>query len=624
MFVTPKHRLLSVTTPLGPEAFLLTGFSGREELSQGFRYELEMLSDREAAEARDLVGQPIAWCVRAPGAEPRWFHGVVSRLSAGAREVRELRTYRAVVVPHLWYHGRTVRRRVFENHNVPEIVEAVFGIAGQTGHTWALSGSYAPRPLCVQYGESDLQFARRLLEEERIVFFYQHEEERHTLVLADDSLTAESGPGREVVYDPAVAASDHVATWEHRFDSPEADGQDAVSEAVNGSGRCAAFTPGDTFTLRGHDCTGENGTYLLVAVEHAAQDVSLTPHGGGREYANTFTCVPVSVPFRPARVVPRPSARGTLLAEVVEAPGDATPRVRVRFADEGPDRWEDGSCWARVAGAEGEPPPAGREVLVGFVGGDPDRPVLVGGGAAADTGKPLRGGLADDSGNEFLFVADEGRSEVRLHAGKDCRREVENDDAVFVGRDQSVEVRNHRRQTIKEGDETIRLEKGNRTVTLDGGDETIRLEKGSRTLVVDGTDRHQVRRGDRVLEVEAGNALERVQSGNREVHVEKGDDSLQVGQGKRVVVLEVGDDVLTVKAGSQTTRVDLGRSTTEAAQGIELRVGPSRISIEPTGIVIEGLAVKVRGHAHTEVAGLMTQVGADAVLEVKGGATLVG
>jgi type VI secretion system secreted protein VgrG len=108
------------------------------------------------------------------------------------------------------------------------------------------------------------------------------------------------------------------------------------------------------------------------------------------------------------------------------------------------------------------------------------------------------------------------------------------------------------------------------------------------------------------------------------VRVEKGNDSLQMGQGKRVVLLEMGDDVLSIRAGNQTTKLDLGRSTTEAVQGIELRVGPNRILIEPTGIVIEGLVVKVRGHACTEVAGLMTQVGADAVLEVKGGATLVG
>src|SRR5579883_1884691 len=96
-------RLLRLTTPLGAEAVLLTAFSGREEISRGFRYELEMLSEQPPAALRELVGQAIGWSVQLPGGPPRWFHGVVSRIAIGAVGVRELRSYRAVVVPALWY-----------------------------------------------------------------------------------------------------------------------------------------------------------------------------------------------------------------------------------------------------------------------------------------------------------------------------------------------------------------------------------------------------------------------------------------------------------------------------------------------------------------------------------------
>ena len=627
MVVTPQHRLLSVTTPLGPDAFLLTAFSGKEEISSGFRYELEMLSDRAGAAARELVGQGISWNVRLPGAEPRWFHGIVSQLVAGPREVRDLRTYRAVVVPQLWYLGQTARCRITEDQNVPEIVEAVFGRLGQTDHSWAIGASYPPRPLCIQYRETDLQFSARLLSEEGIFFFFQHEDGRHTLVLADGALTSEVGPGEEVSYNPAALGVDHVSSWERRFTGPAATGDEAPAELVNGSGRCPRFSPGDSFTLAGHDSAEENGSYLLLAVEHAARDSSFTAQGGGREYANTFTCIPAATPFHPARVSTRPPVRGARLAEVVEPPGgeqNETRRVRVRFSGDGPNRWEDdASSWVRVAGAGDALPAVGQEVLVEFLEGDPDQPVIVGGGAH-DSGSPGRGSLADENGNEFRFVSEDGRQEVLLQAGRDCRRVVAHDDTVTVGGDQSLAVSNHRTQTIQNGNETIRLEKGHRSVTLDEGDQTIRLEKGSRTLVVGGDDRQQVRTGNHVLVLDSGHEVLRVQSGNRDIRIEKGDDVLHLHQGKRVVELAVGDDVLTIKTGNQTTRLELGRSITESTQGIELRVGPSRISIEPTGITIEGLVVKVRGHAQTEVNGLMTQVGADGVLEVKGGATVVG
>ena len=96
----PARRLLSVTTPLGPDAFLLIGFSGKESLSRLFQFELELLSEQDAAGAA-LVGGPISWAVHSPGRPPRFFHGVVRRFAAG-REVGAYRTYRAAVVPWVW------------------------------------------------------------------------------------------------------------------------------------------------------------------------------------------------------------------------------------------------------------------------------------------------------------------------------------------------------------------------------------------------------------------------------------------------------------------------------------------------------------------------------------------
>ncbi len=111
-----QHRLLSVTTPLGPDAFLLTGFSGREGLSRLFRFELELLSEQDAAVGA-LVGGPISWAVHSPGRPPRFFHGVVRRFTSAGREVGAFRTYRAVVVPWVWALTRGAECRAFRRPN---------------------------------------------------------------------------------------------------------------------------------------------------------------------------------------------------------------------------------------------------------------------------------------------------------------------------------------------------------------------------------------------------------------------------------------------------------------------------------------------------------------------------
>ena len=76
--------------------------------------------------------------------------------------------------------------------------------------------------------------------------------------------------------------------------------------------------------------------------------------------------------------------------------------------------------------------------------------------------------------------------------------------------------------------------------------------------------------------------------------------------------------------GNQTTKLDLGASSTEAMQSIELKVGQNSIKIDQMGVTIKGMMVKVEGQVQTEVKGLMIQVSGDAMIQVKGGITMIG
>ncbi len=270
--------------------------------------------------------------------------------------------------------------------------------------------------------------------------------------------------------------------------------------------------------------------------------------------------------------------------------------MAVRFLWGRERRAEKEPCWIRVAkggrdsGDMAFQPRAGQEILVDFLDGDPDRPLLA--ARQLQAGPPV--------------VPIEPAEDAIVPADMDRRAEVLNDDELKVGNDQTIEVRNHRNIVVKEGGETTAI------------------EKGDRTAVVSGDDRCHVKKGDREVVVESGHDIHVVQVGRREVVVGTGDDTHRIGKGDRTVVIEGGDDALTIKRGDRHIRLDLGRSVTEAAEAIELRVGPSVIKLEPSGVTIQGMAVTIEGHAQAEVKGLMTTVGADGVLTVQGGATVIG
>ena len=85
----------------------------------------------------------------------------------------------------------------------------------------------------------------------------------------------------------------------------------------------------------------------------------------------------------------------------------------------------------------------------------------------------------------------------------------------------------------------------------------------------------------------------------------------------------MGNDSLAIKMGNQTTKLDLGQSSTEAMQSIELKVGSNSVKIDQMGVTIKGMMISIQGQVQTEVKGLMTTVSGDAMLTVKGGITMI-
>ena len=392
-----------------------------------------------------------------------------------------------------------------------------------------------------------------------------------------------------------------------------------------GSGSCQHFTAGHKFTLDKH--FDADGDYVLTQVEHASDisDAYASGNATPLNYQNSFRCIPAALPYRPARDTPRPRVEGAQTAVVVgpqgqEIAADKYGRVKVQFFWDREGQKDTGSsCWVRVASPwAGKQwgavhiPRVGQEVVVAFLDGDPDQPIIVGSVYNAENMPPYtlpdnvtQSGLKSrssaqgtaDNYNELRFEDKKGSEEILFHAERDFNRVVENNDTLTVGSSDS--------QTCPDGSQTIVIYK-DRTETVKTGNEAVTIEQGNRTVAVkQGDDTHTVTKGNRVVEVDTG------------------DDTHTIKTGNRTVTINTGNDSLSIKAGNRTTKIDAGSSSTEAMQSIELKVGANSITIDQTGITLKGIKISIEGEAMVEIKAAMVQVNASGVLTLKGGMTLI-
>src|SRR5262245_12078828 len=148
---TQANRPLAVSTPAGADKLLLVGFTGREAISQLYVFHLELLAENATpVQFEKMLGQDIEIRLTLPGGQQRFFNGICSRVSQGARDT-VFTSYRMEVVPELWLLTRNAQSRIFQHKNVPDILKAVLeGLNFEV----QLAGTFEPREYCVQYRET--------------------------------------------------------------------------------------------------------------------------------------------------------------------------------------------------------------------------------------------------------------------------------------------------------------------------------------------------------------------------------------------------------------------------------------------------------------------------------------
>lgn len=183
---TQADRPLALRTPLGEDRLLLRRLEGETALGRPFRITLDLLAPRPADIPFDKVlGQTARVRMRMPGGKDRYFHGVIDRLAQTGGDA-EFAYFQADLVPPLALLDLTVRSRPFSNLSTPRILKAVLAHPLlRCEFKWIDESIYAPRAFCVQYEESDLAFAQRLMEDEGIFYFFEHGENETKLIVTD-------------------------------------------------------------------------------------------------------------------------------------------------------------------------------------------------------------------------------------------------------------------------------------------------------------------------------------------------------------------------------------------------------------------------------------------------------
>ncbi|WP_237932232.1 type VI secretion system Vgr family protein [Buttiauxella sp. S19-1] len=621
------------------ETMLLVSLEGKEALSTPFVYELSSLTKKSEDALKQWHGKSVS-CRIGDGSDDlpqRVLHGIVTRIRYRQRTPEEAECI-FTLEPSLALLNMGRVMRIWQNVSVPDLVRTLLSDYDINQVDVQLHGSYPQREYCVQYRESAFDFIQRLLNEEGIYYYFRHSESGHTLVLADhpashnaiqsDKLTwhhhgnvltegnidnwissalllpagvvlqginmpqataidAQQSASTSQTSIDAITFTDITPQGERSLITREAEnamaGREANTHFFEAKANAHWLCSGEIFTLAGHP-SGDKPYLIQSQTFNALNNFE----NNSKDYHCTLQASSNEQPWHPP-YPSHPEISGILTATVTgpsseEIHTDEYGRIKIKFPwdKENPDD-DTCSCWVRVVqpwsgGKFGAQfiPRVGSEVLVSFVQGHPDYPLVTGTVYNGQNKPPFTlpdqktesgfvtrsttNGSTDD-GHRLSFNDKKGEELLTIIAQKDLSLTVKNDVTTTISANRSIE-----------------LTKGNDQLVLKEGDMNVTLNKGNWQQKVTGSASTELSNGNYDLKVTGG-------SGN----------------------------IKTDKA-----------LTLESTQSIELKVGGNKISLSASGISINGTMIKIEGSGTTELKGAMTTLSGSGMTQISGGIINIG
>lgn len=589
---------------------LLVALEGRESLSSPFIYELRSLTKKSENDLIRWQGKTVS-CRIGDGSDSlpqRVLHGVVTSFHYKQRTPNEAECI-LTLEPSLALLTMAQMMRIWQNISVPDLVSKLLSDHSISQLDIQLQGDYPQREYCVQYRESVFDFIQRLLDEEGIYYFFQHDESGHTLVLADHPTKHDPIQGKKLIWhhDGSILTEGNIDSWSSSssllpasvvlqgvdmLQAKAIDDQQSASESnisvdtltfsditpqgkrlsisreaqkimlareanvrlfdakVNAHWLCS----GEFFTFSGHP-SGDKSYRIQSLVFSGVNNFD----DNSSSYSCQLQAMSNEQPWHPP-YPKRPEIPGILTAIVVgpsseEIHTDKYGRIKIQFPwDKENPHNDTSSCWVRVAqpwagGKFGAQfiPRVGSEVLVSFIQGHPDYPLVTGTVYNGQNQPPF---ALPDAKNESGFVT---RSTTKGSVN-DGHRLSFNDKkgeellTIVAQKDLSLTVKNDATTTI-------------------AGNRNIEITKGNDQLIVkEGNMNHSLKKGDMNVTLDQGNWQQKV-TGNASTELNNGNYTLKVAGG--------GVGIKTDKA-----------LTLESEQSIELKVGNNTINLSTSGISI--------------------------------------
>ena len=527
-------RMGRLSTALGKDVLVLQRFEGADHLNQLSEYAVDCLAVSPDIDFDALIGTRASVTLITHDGEERPFSGIVTEacwLGPGENGHR----YRLTLRPWFWLAAHRRNQRIFHDKTAPEILQEVLSEYASAGTArLSLSHDYPVLEYTVQYRESDLAFACRIMERFGISYHFTHSSEAHEMVLTDAVESHGSIGARP--YKPADGhhqeETEHFRDWrparrlgtgairltDYNFKTPNAAMEvDRMGDAAYAQGQIESFDyPGDYLdqgrgrvvaglrmegergqdrryaasgdipalgggvrvTLSGDTVPGRGEEFICLSARHSYVSDSYGSGGSasdGYAYSGVYVLMPSTAPLKPELKTPRALVQGPQTAVVVgegEIDCDDYGRILVRFhwdlASAYSMRCRVSQSWAGDGWGGMIIPRIGMEVVVEFLEGDPDKPLVTGCvyNGSKDRPYPLpehktkavwRSKTHQGRGfNEISFEDEIGRENIALHAQKDMTLKVlnnrmsrlDNDDVTSVGRNTSIEVGNNHQERI--------------------------------------------------------------------------------------------------------------------------------------------------------------------------------
>ncbi|HDF2326515.1 TPA: type VI secretion system tip protein VgrG [Morganella morganii] len=587
---------------LPENTFQVTEFTLNEEISSLFTLSVSVVSLLPSVRFKECLGMAASLTVTRGGIKVRTVQGLLASAEQGNTDGNKT-WYHFLIRPEMWIMTLNQDSRIFRQQSVPEILAILLKEAHvKNDLKFYQDELHQKREYVTQKRESAYDFWCRLAFEEGINFWFEEGpklfySDNHLGMTAGISLIYNPQADTDITDSTAFSwryteqlCSDVHIQKDYNPDRPSYPFQHEVTGEVHKQhpvyesyGRyrddetgkpftqlryeqsqnprqtgtagtnCFALRPGKVFSLKNHPSADMNTAWQVISVSHrGVQPLADNSGGEGTTFSNTVQFIPGTQEWRPPFHY-KPTADGDELATVVGPPGEEIytneqGAVKVYFHWDRYGRPDhSASCWLRVAhGWNGNGygfmsvPRIGQEVIVSYLNGDIDKPIITGCTYNGRNNPPLNlpqektrttfrtQTHKGDGFNELRFEDEAGQEEVYIHAQKDMNAHVENDATWHIQHDLKRRIDNNSHTELT-------------------GDEHV---------IINGSQKHQT-------------------SGDVSLHI-KGEQHTRA------------DKNLVTESGQQTHHLSDGKIIIEAGTEITLKVGDSFIRITPGAIFTSG------------------------------------